>query len=34
MNNPVTLRSAYRYYDAVVNHNIDVGFRVARSLAR
>jgi hypothetical protein len=34
MNSPVALRSANRYYDAIVNRNIDVGFRVARALAR
>jgi len=34
MNAPAALRSANRYYDAIVNRSIDVGFRVARSLAR
>jgi formylglycine-generating enzyme required for sulfatase activity len=33
-NNPIALRSAKRYYDSVLNRNIDVGFRVARDLAR
>ena len=33
-NNPIALRSANRYYDSVLNRNIDVGFRVARTLAR
>jgi formylglycine-generating enzyme required for sulfatase activity len=34
MNNPAHLRSAHRYYDSILNRNIDVGFRVGRSLAR
>jgi formylglycine-generating enzyme required for sulfatase activity len=33
MNNPIALRAANRYYDSVLNRNIDVGFRVARTLA-
>jgi formylglycine-generating enzyme required for sulfatase activity len=34
INNPVALRSANRYFDSVLNRNIDVSFRVGRSLAR